>query len=48
MGIPQPPSQYHQSPKASPDWKPNRLMVAATANSKKLLAPISADEPAMQ
>ena len=28
---------------AAPDSKPNRLMAAATASSKKLLAPISAD-----
>ena len=29
--------------RAAPDSKPNRLMAAATASSKKLLAPISAD-----
>ena len=28
---------------AAPEWKPNRLMAAATASSKKLLAPISAE-----
>jgi hypothetical protein len=28
---------------AAPDSKPNRLMAAATASSKKLLAPISAE-----
>ena len=33
---------------AAPDWKPNRLMAAVTASSKKLLAPISADGPATQ
>ncbi|MCY1550027.1 hypothetical protein D9M68_862390 [compost metagenome] len=32
---------------AAPDWKPNRLMAAATASSKKLLAPISAEGQAM-
>src|SRR5690606_23325694 len=32
---------------AAPDWKPNRLMAAATASSKKLLAPIRAEGPAM-
>ena len=37
-----------RSAKAAPARKPNRLMAAATANSKKLLAPISADGPAMQ
>ena len=31
---------------AAPDSKPNRLIAAATASSKKLLAPISADGPA--
>ena len=31
---------------AAPDSNPNRLMAAATASSKKLLAPISADGPA--
>ena len=30
---------------AAPDSNPNRLMAAATASSKKLLAPISADGP---
>src|SRR6185369_2780994 len=29
--------------RAAPDSKPNRLMAAATASSKKLLAPISAE-----
>ena len=33
---------------AAPEEKPNRLMAAATANSQKLLAPISADGPAPQ
>ena len=33
---------------AAPELKPNRLMAAATASSKKLLAPISADGPATQ
>src|SRR5208283_2845928 len=33
---------------AAPELKPNRLMAAATANSKKLLAPISAEGPATQ
>jgi len=28
---------------AAPDSKPNRLIAAATASSKKLLAPINAD-----
>jgi len=32
---------------AAPDWKPNRLMAAATASSKKLLAPINAEGQAM-
>ena len=27
---------------AAPEWKPNRLMAAATASSKKLVAPIRA------
>ena len=31
---------------AAPDWKPNSAMAAATASSKKLEAPISADGPA--
>ena len=31
---------------AAPDWKPNRAMAVATASSKKLLAPISAEGPA--
>src|SRR5271165_5731446 len=34
--------------RAAPELKPNRLIAAATANSKKLLAPISADGPATQ
>src|ERR1035437_5131569 len=33
---------------AAPELKPKRLIAAATANSKKLLAPISADGAAMQ
>jgi hypothetical protein len=33
---------------AAPDEKPNRLIATATASSKKLLAPISADGPATQ
>ena len=33
---------------AAPDWKPNRLIAAATASSKKLLAPISAEGAATQ
>ena len=33
---------------AAPDCRPNRLMAAATASSKKLLAPISADGAATQ
>src|SRR5208283_6043270 len=33
---------------AAPELKPNRLIAAATASSKKLLAPISADGPATQ
>ena len=33
---------------AAPEEKPNRLMAAATASSKKLLAPINADGPATQ
>ncbi|MNW16798.1 hypothetical protein D3C71_2157750 [compost metagenome] len=33
--------------KAAPDCKPNRLMAAATASSKKLDAPIKADGQAM-
>ena len=32
---------------AAPDSKPNRLIAAATASSKKLLAPISADGQAI-
>ena len=32
---------------AAPELKPNRLMAAATASSKKLDAPISADGQAM-
>jgi hypothetical protein len=32
---------------AAPEWKPNRLIAVATANSKKLLAPISIEGPAM-
>jgi hypothetical protein len=32
---------------AAPDSKPNRLMAAATASSKKFDAPISADGQAM-
>ncbi|MCY1246103.1 hypothetical protein D9M72_593070 [compost metagenome] len=32
---------------AAPEWKPNRLMAAATASSKKLEAPINADGHAM-
>src|SRR5256885_184594 len=32
---------------AAPDWKPNRLMAAATASSKKLEAPINAEGQAM-
>ena len=35
-----------QVAKAAPESKPKRLIAAATANSKKLLAPISADGPA--
>jgi hypothetical protein len=31
---------------AAPDWKPKRAIAVATANSKKLLAPISAEGPA--
>ena len=33
---------------AAPELKPNRLMAAATASSKKLLAPMSADGAATQ
>jgi hypothetical protein len=33
--------------RAAPDLKPNRLMAAATASSKKLLAPMRADGHAM-
>ena len=33
---------------AAPELKPKRLIAAATASSKKLLAPISADGPATQ
>jgi hypothetical protein len=33
---------------AAPESKPNRLMAAATASSKKLLAPISAEGAATQ
>ena len=29
--------------KAAPEWNPNKLIAAATANSKKLEAPIKAD-----
>src|SRR6187431_493979 len=29
--------------RAAPDWNPNRLIAAATASSKKLLAPINAE-----
>ena len=31
---------------AAPDWKPKRAIAVATASSKKLLAPISAEGPA--
>ncbi len=31
---------------AAPDWNPNRTIAVATASSKKLLAPISAEGPA--
>ena len=31
---------------AAPEWSPKKLMAAATASSKKLDAPISADGPA--
>jgi hypothetical protein len=31
---------------AAPDWKPKRAIAAATASSKKLLAPISVEGPA--
>jgi hypothetical protein len=31
---------------AAPDWKPKRAIAVATANSKKLLAPINAEGPA--
>ncbi|MNY81915.1 hypothetical protein D3C86_2237350 [compost metagenome] len=34
--------------RAAPDWKPNRLMAAATASSKKFEAPIRAEGPATQ
>src|SRR5689334_8697507 len=34
--------------RAAPDSKPNKLMAAATASSKKLLAPISAEGAATQ
>jgi hypothetical protein len=30
----------------APDWKPKRAIAVATANSKKLLAPINAEGPA--
>jgi len=33
---------------AAPECTPNRLTAAATASSKKLLAPINADGPATQ
>jgi hypothetical protein len=33
---------------AAPDWKPKSTMAVATASSKKLLAPISAEGPATQ
>jgi len=33
---------------AAPELKPNRAMAVATANSKKLEAPMSADGPATQ
>ena len=36
---------YHNP--VAPDWKPNRLMAAATASSKKLEAPINAEGQAM-
>ena len=31
---------------SAPDWKPNSAIAVATASSKKLLAPISAEGPA--
>jgi hypothetical protein len=31
---------------AAPDWNPKRAIAVATANSKKLLAPINAEGPA--
>lgn len=31
---------------AAPDWKPNSAIAVATASSKKLLAPMSAEGPA--
>ena len=31
---------------AAPDWKPKRAIAAATASSKKFLAPISVEGPA--
>jgi len=34
--------------RAAPDSKPNSTMAVATASSKKLLAPISAEGPATQ
>ena len=33
---------------AAPELNPNKAIAAATANSKKLLAPISAEGPATQ
>jgi hypothetical protein len=33
---------------AAPELKPNKLMAAATASSKKLLTPINAEGPATQ
>ncbi|MNE81304.1 hypothetical protein D3C80_1779430 [compost metagenome] len=33
---------------AAPEWKPNRLMAAATASSKKFDAPIRAEGPATE
>ena len=40
-------TQYDEL-RLQPELKPKRLIAAATANSKKLLAPISADGPATQ
>ena len=49
--LPPPPPPRPPGPppvaSAAPELRPNRLMATATASSKKLLAPISAEGPAI-